>query len=144
MGKTKPKPYANGAWTEARFRSFVMSALRRAQWPVKYEAINRAYVKTGPNPATGRMCKLHRCEQCNNLFPQGQMAADHIEPVVPIEGFKKKGFLGYDWDSLIQRLYCEIGGFQALCNPCHKLKSQDERAQRAAAKKSLTQQQQQQ
>jgi hypothetical protein len=117
-------------------RSFVMSALRRAQWPVKYEAISKAFVKVGPNPATGRMCKLHRCEQCQNLFPKGEMAADHIEPVIPIDGWEKKGFLGYNWDSLIQRLYCEIDGFQALCGACHKLKTKDEVARRAALRRS--------
>ena len=132
--KTKPRPYANGQWTEARMRSFVMSALRRAQWPVKYAAIQKAYVKTGPNPVTGRMCKLHKCEGCGELFPQNQMAADHIEPVVPIGGFDKKGFLGYDWDELIQRLYCELAGFQALCRDCHKVKTDEEKAARKKVK----------
>ncbi len=111
-------------------RSFVMSALRRAQWPVKYAAIQKAFVKKGPNPATGRMCKLHRCSACGSLFPQSKMAADHIEPVIPINGFKNEGFLGYDWNALIQRLYCEIDGFQALCKICHKEKTKLERENR--------------
>jgi hypothetical protein len=49
-------PYNGGTWTKARMRSFVMSALRRAQWPVKFRAIKKAYVKDGINPATGRKC----------------------------------------------------------------------------------------
>ena len=130
-----PKPYNGGEWTTARMRSFVVSALRRARWPGKYSAIKAAYVKTGINPATGRMCKLHKCQQCGNLFPQSGVAVDHIEPVVPICGFDEKGFLGYDWDELIRRLFCEVDGLQVLCTPCHKLKSSDERAERAAEKK---------
>ena len=137
MKKLIEKPYAGGQWSTARMRSFVMSALRRAQWPVKYQVVKGAFVKAGINPATGRMCKLHVCEQCNNLFPQKDMAVDHIDPVVPLEGFDKPdGFLGYDWDQVIRRLYCEAPKLQVLCKPCHKVKSQDERAERAAIKKS--------
>jgi len=130
----KPKPHNSGQWTDARKRSFVMSALRGAKWPVKYQTIKDAYVKDGINPATGRKCKLHKCAQCGNLFPQKDMAADHINPVVPIEGFTEETYLGYNWNELIQRLYCEIDGFQALCKGCHKLKSADERALRDAEK----------
>ena len=136
MPKPKiPKPYNGGEWTESRTRSFVMSALRRARWPAKYKATAKAYVKSGVNPATGRMCKLHKCSQCSNLVPQNQTAVDHIDPVVPIKGFKEKGWLGYNWDELLRRLYCEIDGLQVLCKPCHKLKCADERAERAAFKK---------
>jgi len=137
MRKAIEKPYAGGQWTTARMRSFVMSALRRAQWPVKFQSMKSAFVKAGVNPATGRMCKLHLCEQCNNLFPQKDMAVDHIEPVVPLKGFENTdGFLGYDWDQVIRRLYCESHKLQVLCKPCHKEKSLDERAERAAFKKS--------
>tara|TARA_R110000824_G_scaffold84052_2_gene209904 strand:+ start:225 stop:683 length:459 start_codon:yes stop_codon:yes gene_type:complete len=135
---TTKKEFNGGTWTTARMRSFVMSALRKARWPGKYAAIKTAYVKTGINPATGRMCKLHKCQQCGNLFPQASMAVDHIDPVVPIDGFSKaNGFLGYDWDQVIRRLFCEVEGLQVLCKPCHKLKSADERAERAAAKNIL-------
>ena len=50
-----------------------MSALRRAQWPVKYEAIRSAFVRDGVNPATGRKCKLHKCSDCGELFPAKDM-----------------------------------------------------------------------
>jgi len=61
-----------------------MSALRRAQWPVKYEAIRSAFVRDGVNPATGRKCKLHKCSDCGELFPAKDMRADHIDPIVPV------------------------------------------------------------
>ena len=134
----KPKPHNSGQWTDARKRSFAMSALRGARWPVKYQTIKDAYVKDGVNPATGRKCKLHKCAQCGNLFPQKDMAADHIEPVVPIGGFTGETYLGYNWNELIERLYCESDGFQALCKECHKLKTADERALRNSKKKHPT------
>jgi hypothetical protein len=77
-----------------------MSALRRAQWPVKYEAIRSAFVRDGVNPATGRKCKLHKCSACGELFPAKDMRADHIDPIVPVTGFD-------NWDALIARLFCE-------------------------------------
>ena len=73
--KPKPKkhldlerPHCNGEWTTARFRSFVMSALRGARWAPKYDVIGRAFSHKGLNPKTGRMCHLHRCESCQDLF----------------------------------------------------------------------------
>ena len=129
------KPFANKQWTLARFRSFIMSALRGAKWPPKYQALRQAYVKTGVNPATGRMCKLHKCAICGNLFPQKDMAVDHIHPGIPIDGFDCEGFLGYNWDQVLRRLFVESDGLQAVCKPCHNLKTSDERKLRKISKK---------
>ena len=129
------RPYANSQWTLARFRSFIMSALRGAKWPPKYQALRQAYVKTGVNPATGRMCKLHKCAICGNLFPQKDMAVDHIHPVIPIDGFDCEGFLGYNWEQVLRRLFVESDGLQAVCKPCHNLKTSDERKLRKISKK---------
>lgn len=124
------KPHNAGQWTEARYHSFVMSALRRAMWPQKYKAIQAAYVQDGINPKTGRKRKLHKCEECKELFPANEMQADHTEPVVPLTGFDS-------WDGVIGRMYCEIDGFTALCKPCHKVKTKEENAIRRANKKLL-------
>lgn len=113
-------------WTEARFRSFITSAIRNAstRWGPKYLCIKRAFVSHGKNPKTGRMCKLHKCAMCDELFPQSDMRADHINPVVdPTIGF-------VDWDTYIDRMFVEVEGFQALCQTCHHRKSQAERMQR--------------
>jgi hypothetical protein len=109
-----------------------MSALRRAAWPVKYEAVRMAYVRDGINPATGRKCKLHKCACCVGLFPQNLMKADHIDPVIPIDGFPNKELLhlGYDWEKVIIRLYCEALNYQVVCKNCHDLKSASEKEQR--------------
>lgn len=106
------RPYCNGEWTKARFVSFVKSALRGARWGPKYVCIKNAFVENGINPKTGRQCKLHKCPQCDQLLPQGEMVADHITAVIGPEGFT-------NWDNYIQRLFCEAEGFQALCRACH-------------------------
>ena len=130
--KKKPKkrldlerPRNGGLWTEARFVSFVKSALRGARWPQKYECIKQAFVGMGINPRTGRACKLHKCPDCGGLFPQNGMQADHITAVIGPEGFQT-------WDLFISRLFCEADGFRALCKACHKTITAAERGERAA------------
>jgi len=122
------KPRNGGEWTEARFTSFVMSQLRGGRWPQKYKAIQAAYIDDGINPETGRRCKLHRCEECNDCFPASKMQADHIEPIIPLTGFDS-------WGAVIERLYCEVDGFQAMCKPCHKIKTKEENRIRRENKK---------
>lgn len=131
--KRKPqleRPYNGGQWTQARFNSFIKSALRGARWPQKYECIRAAYVKDGLNPKTGRKCKLHLCPDCQRVFPQNQMQADHIIPVVGPEGF-------ISWDVFIARLYVEADGFRALCKECHHKITQQERRERSERQKTL-------
>ena len=123
-----PKTRNGGQWTEARFSSFVKSALRGAQWPPKYSSIKQAFIKNGINKKTGRQCKLHRCYKCDGVYPQNQMHADHIIPVVGPEGF-------VDWNTFIARLYVEKEGFRAICKLCHKEKSNEENAARRLRKK---------
>lgn len=122
------KPYNSNTWTQARFNSFVMSALRRAQWPQKYKALKDAYIDDGINPKTGRKCKLHRCAICNDCFPAKDMQVDHREPVIPLEGFDS-------WDNVISRLYCESDKLDAVCRDCHKRKSKEENKIRRENKK---------
>lgn len=122
-----PRPYNGGEWTEARMFYFIKSALRGARWPAKYAAVRTAYVEDGINPATGRRCKLHRCEDCRGLFPQNGVQADHVVPVVGPEGFQ-------NWDLYIKRLFCEADGFRILCKACHATVSSKERAGRAFEK----------
>ncbi len=119
------RPYCNGEWSQARFTSFIKSALRGARWPEKYRAIQNAFIEHGTNPATGRKCKLHLCSICRGLFPQNAVHADHVVPVIGPEGF-------VSWDLFIERLYCEANGFRALCKGCHKIITDAERAERAA------------
>lgn len=124
------KPYAGGRYSRARFRSMIVSALRRSRWPVKYDVLKLAYVEDKINPRTGRKCKMYQCNACGNLFQQKEMAIDHKEPAVPIDGFGGEKFLGYNWTELVQRLFCEIDGLQALCRECHKTKTKEERSER--------------
>lgn len=136
--KKKPKEHCNNTLTEAGFRSYIMSGLRSKSrfWKPKSVAISKTFVKKGKNPETGKMCKLHECPECKGLFPQGKMDADHIEPVIPLEGFPKlaETFLGYNWTEVIKRLFCEADGYKVLCKECHAKKTKAENSQRRANK----------
>lgn len=120
-----------GQWTEARFRSFIISALRGAsqRWGPKSECIKRARVRRG----------WYKCEGCKQEVPatkevtiktgknagkkkrKKNILADHIEPIVnPKEGFK-------DFNTWIERCFVELDGYQALCLDCHDKKTQEEK-----------------
>lgn len=121
-----------GEWTEARFTSFVKSALRGARWPPRYKSIQQAKVGYG----------LYKCASCGIVGPptlppeegkksrRNNATADHIEPVVdPHVGF-------VDWNTFIERLYVEVNGFQCLCYECNKAKMAEEIAIRKLTRNS--------
>jgi len=90
------------------------------RWKPRHDAIKRAFVRNGPNPKTGRPCKLHKCECCGELFAQGDLRADHRQPVVdPNVGF-------VSWDVFIDRMFCEADGYDAICETCHAKKTAQE------------------
>lgn len=109
----------SGRWTEARFRSFITSALRSAsrRWPPKFERLKEACVGIRKNAKTNRDAKHYRCASCEELFPQSNVQVDHIEPIGAVDS----------WDEFIERLFCESDNLQVLCKPCHKKKSKQER-----------------
>lgn len=122
----QPKPYNGGTWTSARYHSFVKGALRAAsaRWGPRFACIKRANVGYGQ----------YKCDLCGTVGPptlpppEGKtrrvqnIIADHIHPVID----PNRGFVS--WDELIKRLFVEIDGFQAICNACHKNKTNEERS----------------
>lgn len=117
----------NGEWTESRYFSFVKGALRAAsqRWGPRNQCIRNARVGRG----------LYKCACCGKIGPptlppeEGKkrriknIVADHIHPVIPVTGFDS-------WDATIERLFCELEGFQAVCAACHKIKTQEENEER--------------
>jgi hypothetical protein len=120
-----------GSWTEARFNSFIKGGLRgiSRRWPPKYQAIAEAYTGTKINTASGRMAKHYKCAECLGEFPAKMINADHIEAIIDPE----VGFV--DWDTVIERMFCEREGLQILCTSCHGIKTKAEREQAKLRKK---------
>jgi 5-methylcytosine-specific restriction endonuclease McrA len=121
--------FNGGLWTQARFNSFVKSALRSAsqRWPPKYNTLNEACVGTKINIKTGRKAKHYKCNKCLNDFPQKDVEVNHIIPVVLTSGFD-------NWDGVIDRLFCESSNLEVLCKPCHDEVTKIEKEERKHAK----------
>lgn len=113
-----------GQWTEARYRSFIISTLRRSssRWGPRNECKKAArHEEKLPSPTTGRPVFHCKCAGCGELFPETTCSVDHIQPVIdPHVGF-------VNWDTYIERMYCEAEGFQVLCTECHDNKTKEER-----------------
>jgi hypothetical protein len=117
--------YNGGQWTQARFNSFIKSALRSAsiKWPPRYTVLSEACVGSKINPKSGRMAKHYKCNQCKGDFPAKEVEVNHIFPVIPVTGFTT-------WDDVVKRMFCEKDGLEVCCKPCHKIitkKENDER-----------------
>jgi hypothetical protein len=93
-----------GQWTEARYNSFITSALRRASCRWAPKNIVKKEAKTARNTYT--------CAICKKSVGNKSIRIDHIVPVVGEEGFK-------DWNTFIDRLFVEKDGLRAICTPCH-------------------------
>jgi 5-methylcytosine-specific restriction endonuclease McrA len=120
-----PKIRAHGTMTEAGYRAFIRSMLRRGsiRWKPKYvaKAMARHHEKL-PN-GRGRDVFHSLCAECEQLVPETSAVVDHIKPVVdPNVGFTT-------WDDFIERLFCEADNLQVLCKVCHDEKTAKEKAE---------------
>lgn len=125
MTLKKGKLRNNGEWTEARYISFIKSALRSAsqRWPPRYRALHDAFVGKRINPASGRVAGFYKCNSCLSDYVAKEVEVNHIVPVVPITGFDS-------WDNIISRLFCEKEGLEVLCKSCHKKITKQENLER--------------
>lgn len=113
----KPKKPWNG-------QAKAIQALRKV-WkhsPMRAEAI--AAARDARNP------KHLVCAKCGVSMHEKLAAIDHVVPVVGPEGFR-------GWDEFFSRLMCPASNLQALCEACHKVKTKEESANRAAHRRSL-------
>jgi len=106
------KTRCGGAWTEARYFSFIRNALRAAfrKYPPKYEATAEA--KIGRNQ--------YVCAHCEEVFGAKDVQVDHIVPCGSLKTYD-------DLPAFVERMFCEKDGFQVLCKPCHQAKTNAER-----------------
>lgn len=113
MPKRGEKTRANKTWTEARFFSFIRSALRRAwsRYPIRFmalDAASRPYVGTDK-----RRKKEYQCAVCRAWFMQKEVEVDHIIPCGSLKNFR-------DLSGFAKRLFCELKDVRVVCKPCHK------------------------
>jgi len=131
---TNPPSRNGGRWTEARYRSFITSALRAAfrRWPPKFDVLKSAFIDKRINKKTGKLASHYRCAKCRKAFPATGVQVDHTKPVVNT----RDGFV--TWDTFINNLYCEEDNLQVMCKACHKLKTAEERKERNESSKPVS------
>ena len=120
MKKKKMKAEPIISTKDTRFRSILTSYLRRFSkfWhPIKLVK-DRARIARG----------MYQCTTCSKIVGPKDIKIDHIEPVVAITGFT-------NWEDLVNRLFCEENGLQAICSVCHEIKTKEENRQRKSWKK---------
>jgi hypothetical protein len=116
------KNRCSGAWTEARYRSFVKGNLRRAsmRWAPISQCLKEARIRRG----------WYLCAECKEEIPASiiinrkrvkNAIVDHIKPIIdPAVGW-------VSWDSTIERMFCELDNLQCVCHACHQIKCQEEK-----------------
>lgn len=92
-----------------QIKNWLVQKLRRLsyQWPPRKAAIKKGRVSRGK----------YKCSICEGIFGPKQIQLDHILPVIDEE----MGFV--DFNTYIERLFCEEDNFQILCKPCHAAKT---------------------
>lgn len=123
-GKTIRVPKAPKPKTYSKDEEWLIKQLRQISiaWPPKERCLTRAW--KGPGQ--------YQCEHCHNYFKNRyDLKADHVEPVVdPVAGYVGKG-------TFAERLFVEHdSAWQALCTPCHQIKTNEENAIRRVASRA--------
>ena len=70
------------------------------------------------------MAEHYKCNACNKEWPLTEVQVDHIIPVVGPEGF-------VDWNTYVDRLFCDKSNLQVLCTTCHDKKTHKEKQNRS-------------
>lgn len=123
MAARVPKTRCHGTLTEAGYRGFIRSLLRKGsmRWRPKSAAKMAARHHEKLPGRGGRLVYHSTCAHCGGLFPETTTEVDHVTPVVDPEiGFTS-------WDDFIERLFCEADQLQVLCNTCHLKKTNAEK-----------------
>lgn len=114
-------------------KGFINSALRRIfGWSDQYKACKeRAFI--------GRVDRhlVYECEGCHQRLVKNvddKFFVDHIESVVPIEGWVNDQHYASE---IVNRMFVDVDGLQYLCSMCHYLKTQIENQERRASKGKL-------
>ena len=112
-----------GQWTEARYWSFIRSALRRAsvKWPPRNEALRLARRPT--KFPDGRRKYDYKCAICERWWKGKEVQVDHIVECGSLN-------CAEDLIGFVLRLFCEVCGFRVLCKGCHKNETANQRAKK--------------
>ena len=120
MGSRVVKTRNNFTLSESAFWGFIRSTLRNAsRWwkPITQCKLESRRVYKGNN----KLQKWeYKCNHCKGWFMDKEVQVDHIVDAGSLTN-------GDDLKGFVERLFCEVGGFQVLCKPCHQIKTNNAR-----------------
>ncbi len=105
-----------------------------ARSPLVIEKLNESRQEFPRYKKDGTLAKRpwvkRQCEVCSSWVSSTKIAIDHIDPVVPPEGFPPHFDI---WDRItlfLKRLWCDKSNLQRICDDCHDKKTYAERIAR--------------
>lgn len=100
---------------DQRKKNFILRELRRSslKWPARNQVKSNARVARGQ----------YKCAKCKDIFHYKEVHVDHIDPVIPTDGWDS-------WEEVLERMFCSIDEMQLLCKGCHKKKTNKENKNR--------------
>lgn len=113
----------------------IRGAIRRifSRSPVKQEvlkAVRRESPKYNKNGERSKKDAVeYLCNNCKQYVGSTKVEVDHLQPVIEIN---ELGFV--DWNTFVDRLFCKADQLQVLCDPCHDIKTAQERKERQSFK----------
>lgn len=113
---------------DSKLKGRIIVSLRRLTYSYKPRNDAKNRCKVAPATFKCELCQIHvyagtskeTPKSILSRFPdviQGKINLDHKEPVICPKT------PGWDWNVFIERLFCDIKGFQVLCEKCHKGKT---------------------
>lgn len=109
-----------------------------ARSPLVLEKLNESRQEFPRFKKDGTLAKKpwvkRQCEVCNAWVGSTKIAIDHIDPVVPPNGFPPHFDI---WDRtklFLQRLWCDKSNLQRICDTCHDKKTYKEKIERLLKK----------
>lgn len=94
------------------------------------EALYNAKTTKPRKNINGKLSKrpnvAYTCAICQNEFKSTEVEVDHLIPVGKTPEFPPDN--SNDWNEWILRLFCSVDNLRVLCKPCHRIKSNIDRA----------------
>jgi hypothetical protein len=125
--KKKPKFNQEMAIRGANRRLFARSPLVQQKLEQSRQEFPR-YKKDGSRAKKNWVKR--QCEVCLEWVSSTKIAIDHIDPVVPKEGFPDTYDMWQRITLFLQRLWCDVSNLQRICDMCHNVKTLSERIAR--------------
>lgn len=126
--KKKPKYNKDSAIRSALRRTFSRSPI--VQEVMKTVRRERPWYKKDGTLASKPRVEF-KCSVCNSWHMGKNIQVDHRDPVVdPHIGF-------IDWNTFIERLFCEAHNLDLICKDCHKIKTDHEKSIAVIRRKNL-------